>query len=985
MVRFVRPGLLRTTSLSRTFSVLLELCRAESSAETAQAFLQSTESADRVGAFISHSWHAKPLPKVLALCYELNVSMAVKACWLTWLAVSLLLLASAGGTSEDTRDILGSIETSPWVFFFTVDLPLIVFVMFFFFAHGLTFEFWTPSVWFDKACINQEDQDEKEEAIAILPEILQQSSRILVVWDPTLFSRLWCNLEIATFAKSHREDPDAIRILQPWITPWLLCSLFAEWLAARVLLPWYGQLLTTEENLEWHPGSFMDYLVAGLISNAPFVVLQLPALWISAVFFSYKLRCSADILDAFANFDVRIAQCSMSSDRGALHAQIARVFDEIEDAPLSIEVEVSENFPRSPPKADPVDPELVELIRRPSVRRITSYPSEEMCLDLFNTFVRNELRCQIVEETGRPSHLPLGLAILGALPLQLWLISDIYLQCEQAGCKTVPMFYYLNSTDQYWVFVSVSTFYDAVLAKPLLYTAALHTLDRVYSIGASCALEWLLIIPAMALVQLCCYFFEALVTGCMEYLLAEGDLAWQLESLSAADGRMVGSLFRSLMSSDVDSGTGWRADAMPGTSFLGLLEDEVGLRVAAAAGAKSCQALAQVSKAAARSLGDEAAWRAFCVGLLQERHGSEEDPLLASFAGSWAGTALSLLGSSGGPVPPSRRSTKTCPLAMLRDVAAKLQNGRFAEMVARRPAAELTTADFRRLFEALPGTPVVLEGAAGLASPQGETAWQLANLGPALAARPCRCHLQDDALALTSGRTKLSVIRLPFDEYLKYMDAQEDAEPLYLFQEFDSDIREAVDKDFRAPNIFAEDFLLDATEPPEGFVGLDGWLLVGPERSGSRWHFDPWGTAAWNLLFEGEKLWAMAPPTGAPPQVEAQMLESSLSGETVRRYYSAPPAMAGLLMSLPGSPAAEKLLWAVQRPGDLVFIPSGWWHCTVSLSKTTAYTRNYINSHNYQRVQGSLSSLHPSMAAQLKQWRPGSEIWFRGGELEVAI
>ncbi|CAE7522197.1 colgalt1, partial [Symbiodinium sp. CCMP2456] len=265
-----------------------------------------------------------PLPKILALCYELNVSMAVKACWLTWLVVSLLLLASAGSTSEDMRDTLGSITLSPWVFFLTVDLPLIVFFMFFFFAHGLTFEFWTPSVWFDKACINQEDQDEKEEAIAILPEILHQSSRILVLWDPTLFSRLWCNLEIATFAKSHREDPDAIRILQPWITPWLLCSLFAEWLAARVLLPWYGQRLTAEENIEWHPGSFLDYLVAGLVSNAPFVVLQLPALWISAVFFSYKLNCSADILDAFANFDVRNAQCSMSSDRRALHAQIAR-------------------------------------------------------------------------------------------------------------------------------------------------------------------------------------------------------------------------------------------------------------------------------------------------------------------------------------------------------------------------------------------------------------------------------------------------------------------------------------------------------------------------------------------------------------------------------------------------------------------------------------------------------------------------------------
>ncbi|CAE7030018.1 unnamed protein product [Symbiodinium natans] len=291
---------------------------------------------------------------------------------------------------------------------------------------------------------------------------------------------------------------------------------------------------------------------------------------------------------------------------------------------------------------------------------------------------------------------------------------------------------------------------------------------------------------------------------------------------------------------------------------------------------------------------------------------------------------------------------------------------------AEKPAAGLATADFRRLFEALPGAPVVLEGATDLASPHGGSPWptsqQLSNLRASLASRECRCHLQEDALALTSGRTKLSVIRLPFDKYLHYMDTHEDAEPLYLFQEFDPDIREAVDKDFRAPSIFAEDFLLEAEEPPEGFVGLDGWLLVGPERSGSRWHFDPWGTAAWNLLFEGEKLWAMAPPTGSPPGVEAQTLESSLSGESARRYYAAPPALAGLLAALPGSPNAEKLLWAVQQPGDLVFIPSGWWHCTVSLSKTVAYTRNYINSHNFLRAQGSLSSLHPAMAAQLKRW-----------------
>ena len=84
------------------------------------------------------------------------------------------------------------------------------------------------------------------------------------------------------------------------------------------------------------------------------------------------------------------------------------------------------------------------------------------------------------------------------------------------------------------------------------------------------------------------------------------------------------------------------------------------------------------------------------------------------------------------------------------------------------------------------------------------------------------------------------------------MKTHQDLEPLYLFDEFDSDLRSMIDPTFRPPRIFSEDFLAEMKEPPKGFAGLGGWLLVGPPGSGSRWHFDPWGTAAWNLLFEGD-------------------------------------------------------------------------------------------------------------------------------------
>ena len=63
--------------------------------------------------------------------------------------------------------------------------------MFFFFGHVVAQEQPTSTVWLDKACINHVELDEKQQAIAALPDFLKQSSRVLVLWDETHFSRLW--------------------------------------------------------------------------------------------------------------------------------------------------------------------------------------------------------------------------------------------------------------------------------------------------------------------------------------------------------------------------------------------------------------------------------------------------------------------------------------------------------------------------------------------------------------------------------------------------------------------------------------------------------------------------------------------------------------------------------------------------------------------------------------------------------------------------
>ena len=52
----------------------------------------------------------------------------------------------------------------------------------------------------------------------------------------------------------------------------------------------------------------------------------------------------------------------------------------------------------------------------------------------------------------------------------------------------------------------------------------------------------------------------------------------------------------------------------------------------------------------------------------------------------------------------------------------------------------------------------------------------------------------------------------------------------------------------------------------------------------------------------------------------------------------------------------RQLLWLDQRAGDVVYVPRGWWHCTLSVEPTVAFTQNMVLPRDARPALRALSS-----------------------------
>ncbi|CAE7488407.1 unnamed protein product [Symbiodinium necroappetens] len=191
-----RPEILRGVRVGQLLRYLPSTWLHGGDLETLHSLSQQTENFDQ---FWSHSWRGARWSKYINVLYLHNCVPAT-------IAGSLCASAACGLVSAGLLD-------GRWCLLSGLVAFCIVLLL------------WHPRklVFIDIACIPQSDQDRKGEAIMSMGAFLKQSTSMLVLWDPSWVTRLWCIFEIAAFLHSRSPGCKAdLQIIPPLLGPVLL-------------------------------------------------------------------------------------------------------------------------------------------------------------------------------------------------------------------------------------------------------------------------------------------------------------------------------------------------------------------------------------------------------------------------------------------------------------------------------------------------------------------------------------------------------------------------------------------------------------------------------------------------------------------------------------------------------------------------------------------------------------------------------------------
>ena len=192
------------------------------------------------------------------------------------------------------------------------------------------------------------------------------------------------------------------------------------------------------------------------------------------------------------------------------------------------------------------------------------------------------------------------------------------------------------------------------------------------------------------------------------------------------------------------------------------------------------------------------------------------------------------------------------------------------------------------------------------------------------------------------ARMSMGGAQVSLEEYQRYCtnNADGDNTPLYVFDpaflkpESTFANGDFVSQEFSIPNCFSNDEM--ACCNGSRFRPLPpAWLLVGAALSGTPIHNHPM-TVAWNALLSGCKLWCCLPPNVPESALLLHFQHEDGDGGDNEEEEDHEFDLSALQWFEQCGELPDDARIIVQHPGEVVFLPAGWFHVVLNCQLSTA-------------------------------------------------